>query len=115
MAIKKLKTKVCVICGKTFETTNYNKITCCPECAHQYKLKHARELYAMRRAQELEERNKAKEEMEAHRNKKKSKLDNDNEINRLSNSGFDVGLSYGQYVAMTEYGARYECIERSKT
>ena len=93
----------CSVCNKLFTTTSYNQSYCSSQCRTKMR-------------NDMFKKEFGRQDI----NGKPSKIkpvhrSNQEEISRLNFEGFLLGLSYGQYVAMTEYGARYECIERSKT
>lgn len=93
----KIGTEVkCLICEKKIKAASPTHRFCSSKC----QKKHRRKV----------EKEKAKElDKEAKTPKKVYKAKNSNsDLSKLNREAFPLGLSYGQYVAMIECGARYE-------
>ena len=133
IGVKKLKAKTCKLCGEKFTPTVGHQVYCSDRCMYQAKLKRQREWkQANIKPQVCPVCGRTFKPTRAHRDycsaacakeaelASRRSLQNEykplrivpsraqNDIHRLAAQALANGLSYGQYVAMIEQGARYE-------
>lgn len=85
--------KTCPVCGIEFETKTRQRVYCSDKCYKQNQKEEQREV------------------ARRHRERKKEEIKRKKEIPALVNKAAEVkasGLSYGQYVAKTEYKVTIE-------